>query len=693
MKRKYNVISKKGIDVSEIDADLLSQTSSANIPDRVVEVSSSLKQSKRVTTFFLDDKEAEQLKSDNRVLDVELDISELDDVSIVYHQISTHDFNRNSDETDANLGNWGLKRHAEENLNNYNTDGSLTTGNESLEFNMSGEGVDIVIWDTGLDASHPDFNNPNGTSRVQQINWWDVFLEANNGVLDSYYDNSSFALSHEPYIYYRDYSGHGTSCASVAAGNRFGIAKKAHIYLAKQNEGGVVGWNQTALDWLNTLIYWHNNKGNDRPTIINNSWGYVTRGVAYSEVTGGRFRLNANDDYTVWNNIGYTDEYMANYAQMRINGLNLSTTNPDFDKVQPNKNSAFDTLLQEAFDAGIHIFNAAGNYSDRIVKPDHPEYDNFVNATHTSALGTQVEREIYYNRGGSPYLEDAFHVGAISEDIDNTAGKKDDITYFSGRGGAVDMYCATNCGSAQSSDHADKPTTFTYPDDANFKARIFGGTSCATPNAVGVAACYLSAIPTLTPAQLKTKMISDAKSDILYERSGSWNSTNPFLDSNNTIMYNRYNQNVGITATNVKIDNATFGNLKKETILNGAWDIATEYLGFNVFSTYSASLTGFTDPSVVNIYKDGKILSLYNKNIGNQQYEYVLKFDGEVHNGGWEWVEFYNPNGFESYSKDVNRFYRKDAKWHHVKKEFSWIVSVDIRNKSALFGDTKVIIN
>ena len=125
MKRKYNVISKKGVDVSEIDADLISQTQIDGVPDREVAISSPLKRSKRVTTFLLTDDEAKKLRLDDRILDVELDVSENEDISVGHCQTSTHDYNRNSDHNDSNLGNWGLKRHTQENLDNYNNNGTL----------------------------------------------------------------------------------------------------------------------------------------------------------------------------------------------------------------------------------------------------------------------------------------------------------------------------------------------------------------------------------------------------------------------------------------------------------------------------------------------------------------------------------------------------------------------------------------
>jgi subtilisin family serine protease len=701
MKRKYNVISKKGVDVSEIDADLMSKTEIDSVPDREVSISSPLKNSKRVTTFLLTDDEAEALKNDTRVEAVQLDFSERDDIFASHTQTSDHTFTRTL-ESDSNFGNWGLKRHLEENLQNYNDDGTLTSGNESLEFNLSGEGVDIVIMDSGVDASHPDFNDENGLSRVQQINWWDVFLEANDGVLDSYYDKPTFALAHEPQYYYRDYDGHGTSCASIAAGKRFGMAKKAHIYFARANIG-FLSWNMTFTDWFDTLIYWHNNKGNNRPTILSNSWGFIGRENLYSEVTGGRFRLNPDDEYTIWSNNSFSDEFIANYAQMRINPLNATEEStygylPALLSIGLRQDYALDAMIEELHDAGVHIFNAAGNYGHRIVSKDHHEYDNFANVTYptsyTSGTTSTASREYYYNRAGSPYFKDAFHVGAMDIDMHGSGSDKQDQTiFYSERGSAVDIYAATVCASAQSTWTYNRVSTFDYPDDSNYKSYIFTGTSCATPNVAGVAACYLSANPNLTPLQLKTKMLDDAKTDLLHEAGTNWNDYNAFLDSNNKILYNRYNQNVGITATNVRIENATFGTFKHETIANTRSYFELNEVGVNALRPQGYNKGSFDNEDVPNIYKNGKLLSLYTQSFSNNFYTYTLKFDGDVYNGGWEWIELTRSTGFRSFDQDVLRLKRKDAKWDHVKKEFSWTVSKELRDKAPLFGQQKLVIN
>lgn len=93
---------------------------------------------------------------------------------------------------------------------------------------VNGTGISIAIIDTGIDASHPDFYFENGTSKI------------------------TFSKSLVPGEDTRDYYGHGTHVAGIAAGTgkasgyRFvGVAPGASLYNIKvldQNGGGYESW-------------------------------------------------------------------------------------------------------------------------------------------------------------------------------------------------------------------------------------------------------------------------------------------------------------------------------------------------------------------------------------------------------------------------------------------------------------------
>ncbi|MDR1541630.1 MAG: S8 family serine peptidase [Clostridiales bacterium] len=94
-----------------------------------------------------------------------------------------------------------------------------------LSYHLTGKGVVVAIADSGIDYTHPDFRNPDGTSRILFI--WDQTGSGKPPQGFSYgieYNDSDLnkALKHyQPFsvIPEMDYIGHGTAVAGVAAGN------------------------------------------------------------------------------------------------------------------------------------------------------------------------------------------------------------------------------------------------------------------------------------------------------------------------------------------------------------------------------------------------------------------------------------------------------------------------------------------
>ncbi len=126
------------------------------------------------------------------------------------------------------------------------------------KYNLLGEGVLIAILDSGIDYTHPDFINEDGTSRILYL--WDQTIQGNppSGFLSgSEYTNQQINLaiaSNDPYniVPEIDSFNHGTAVAGVCAGNgrasggeNLGVAPKSSLIVVKLGERGYESFART----------------------------------------------------------------------------------------------------------------------------------------------------------------------------------------------------------------------------------------------------------------------------------------------------------------------------------------------------------------------------------------------------------------------------------------------------------------
>lgn len=489
MEREYVVVVHKGVDLESFDAELAASSGAGAIPNRTVDIVNPRIGSKRMTHWALTEEEAKTLANDPRVLSVEIPVDQRDDITMIKNAYQDSNFLKTTGVSGAN---WGLKRC----ISPSNNFGSATTATGRYEYALDGTGVDIVIQDSGVEPNHPEWQDSDGVSRYKSIDWY-----AASGVAGTQ------SPDHD-----RDWDGHGTHCAGIAAGKTYGWAKNAHIYSQKLNGLELDGPTGIPIaDAFDCIRLWHLNKpvteiGYKRPTVVNMSWGYgntvsgtPTGGLLYNENTG------VMDNWTYGSGVYTSNTNLWQYAGI-VPPLILGV----FRQI-PLRVPSVDAEIDDMIAAGIHVCIAAGNdyyvnYSDvPVANPDHHNDEVYINGV-----------TYYYHRGSSPRSTsstDCFVVGNIDSDV---ITELDKIADSSTKGPMTNIMApGTNIISAMSNIN-DGYNTASYPDDPSFLIANLSGTSMAAPQIAGVCAQHLQVKPWLSPSELFSVIINDSK-NVVYD--------------------------------------------------------------------------------------------------------------------------------------------------------------------------------
>ena len=489
-KKEYIVVVKPGEDLTALDSEMNASNGSGVIPQRAVECADAQEHDTRMTHWMLTDEEAKLLETDSRILGVELPFENDDSVIIKPAAVQPGTYNK----TSANDGvNWGLSR-CNSKINNFDGVASIF---DNYRYCMTGEGVDVVIMDSGIELDHPEFKDSAGAARIQAIDWYAASNGAMSGTLGA--------------AFYTDTGGHGTHVAGIAAGKTYGWAKNAHIYSMKIFDGDSLGV-ATACDLIR---HWHNNKGNSRPTIVNMSFGYHWGIDGWNGTAAGDHGQHWDtftNQWDVWNfgDPDHATKFEVNYQ---------TDIEPDG---QPSRRlSHIDAKIDQLIAAGIHITIAGNNNFEVQYNYTDDANDNYNDFFIRPSFNGGAP--VYYHRGSSPRASTVKSGEMVVANIGiDEYNNKEVLANSSACGEAIDIsapgtYITSSC-STDTSDATGGPRSVSdYPDDPNFKIIQMTGTSMAAPQVCGVGALYLQFDPTLTPAQLKKKMLDDAQTGLLHD--------------------------------------------------------------------------------------------------------------------------------------------------------------------------------
>ena len=143
-------------------------------------------------------------------------------------------------------------------------------------FSLFGKGILTAILDSGIDYTHPEFQNPDGSTRILSI--WDQTGTGNPpegftfGTEYSREEIDKALREREQLI--RDLSGHGTAIAAIAAGNS-GVAPQSQLLVVKLGNPAPDSFPKTTELMMAVEYAYRKALEEQMPLVINLSFGTV----------------------------------------------------------------------------------------------------------------------------------------------------------------------------------------------------------------------------------------------------------------------------------------------------------------------------------------------------------------------------------------------------------------------------------
>jgi len=273
----------------------------------------------------------------------------------------------------------------------------IHNGDSPLTQAYTGSGIVIGVIDTGIDITHPDFKNSNGTTRIKYL--WDQRYTLNPNSPGPYnygqeWDNTEIdngdASVHDANYYY----GHGTHITGVAAGNGLatgqfkGVAPDADIVMV-------------ALDFNGTS-----------PTLVTDAVEYI---YAKAQAMGKPCVINCSfGDYT-----GSHDGKDLQ-AQLIKNMINAQNGRALVAAAGNGGHIPFHLGYTVSADTNFTMFSPSG--SGEVYIQMWADTNNFKNVDFS--IGADQLSPNYSFRGRIPFSNIQQHLGVLQEDTLYNAGNR-----------------------------------------------------------------------------------------------------------------------------------------------------------------------------------------------------------------------------------------------------------------------------
>ena len=455
----------------------------------------------RNTQYYMTAEQAEEIKKDSRVLDVELNMVDAGLKPIAYNvnnvsRNMTGVFRKGSTFAATDYD-WG-KLHcagtdSDRGKNTFGENGTVEFKTATASIFNNGQHVDVVICDNQSSFDCKEWDSPTtNQTRYVQYDWYTQL----NGVVGSI-DDDGASIPSAPYSNYFDNatnkSYHGTHVTGTVAGKTYGWANEANIYNMQvlgnaANQGSPV---PTALmfDYLRAFHRYkpiNSTTGRRNPTITNHSWGLIVDLEAW----------NMNNIVEIrWRGSSYTQSGNPNPSGWTLNGIEADFGIAPDKNPLPGHSSALVADVEDAIEDGVVVIGAAGNMNCYMVPqtlPDgtqHPDWDNYVWFNNQS--GSSIK---YVSRGSSPNnCQGVVTVGNLSSTSNfkrmNTTNHGPNIDVFAPGDNIVS--CFGKPGVIQDSSgnviNGIGSVDTKYGGDNYFYQLT--GTSMASPQVAGIAAC------------------------------------------------------------------------------------------------------------------------------------------------------------------------------------------------------------